>query len=206
MFLQWVRRLLVCWVCAICTGPGLASAQMFEPAGPYTDPASRLVLPETLGGLPRVSAYDYESRRAGLGVSFKYQMKSPTIFADVYVFNGGRALIPEGIDDPAVTGMIDSAIGEIRAMGEMGRYEGVEMIGSDSIPLGDAPGARRALRARFAYTLAEGKVYSHVYGLAVHNHFVKLRFTYRQDQSAEALPVLGAVLQDLGRIVGENLQ
>jgi hypothetical protein len=179
---------------------------MFQPEGPYTDPASQLVLPETLGGMPRISAYNYESRRPGLGVSFKYQVQSPMIFADVYVFNGARPMIPDGIDDPAVVGMFNSAIGEIRAMGEMGRYGNVELLGSDSIPLSEAPGARRVLRARFSYTLAEGGVYSHVYGLAARNHYVKLRFTYRQDQSAEAAPVLGAVLQDLGRIVGENLQ
>jgi hypothetical protein len=206
MGLRWWRSLLACWICFLGAGAGIASAQMFQPEGPYTDPASQLVFPETLGGMPRISAYNYESRRPGLGVSFKYQVQSPTIFADVYVFNGGRPVIPEGIADPAVIGMFDSAIGEIRAMGEMGRYENVQMIGSDSITLGEAPGARRVLRARFSYTLAEGGVYSHVYGLAVRNHFVKLRFTYRQDQSAEAVPVLGAVLQDLGRIVGRDLQ
>jgi hypothetical protein len=199
----WWRYLLVCW---LCVGAGFAHAQAFQPSGPYTDPDSQLVLPETLGGLPRVSAFNYETRSPGLGVSFKYRAAVPAIFADIYVFNGGLPRIPEGIDDPAVAGMFDSAIGDIRAMGEAGRYRDVELIGSDSIPLGDAPGARRALRARFSYTLSEGKVYSHVYGLAVRNHFVKMRFTYRQDQAGEAVPVLGAVLQELGRIVADRPQ
>jgi hypothetical protein len=102
--------------------------------------------------------------------------------------------------------MFEGAIAEIRGMGEIGRYGDVSLIGTDSISLGETPGARRVLRARFSYTLAEGAVYSHVYGLAVHNHFVKLRFTYRQDQAAEAVPVLAGVLRDLGRVVGDNVQ
>lgn len=203
MILRWLGCLLACWLCA---GAGIASAQAFEPSGPYTDPASGLTLPESLGGLPRVSAYDYESAHPGLGVSCKYELKAPLVFADVYVFNGRLTMIPSGIEDPAVVKMFDSAVGEIRAMGEMGRYRDVKLVGSDSIPLGEGPDAPRALRARFSFTLASGPVYSHVYGLAARNHFVKLRFTYAQDKADEAVPMLGAALKDLARMVAADPQ
>ena len=203
---RFARRLLLWSAVVLGAGASFAWAQPFDPSGPYTHPQSQLIFPESLGGMPRVSAYDYEARRPGLGVSIKYRVESPMIFADVYVFNGGRPVIAEGVDDPLVTQMFEGAIAEIRGMGEIGRYGDVSLIGTDSISLGEAPGARRVLRARFSYTLAEGAVYSHVYGLAVHNHFVKLRFTYRQDQAAEAVPVLAGVLRDLGRVVGDNVQ
>ena len=203
---QW-RRVLTIWLSAwLCLGASMACAQVFAPVGPYTHADSQLVLPDILGGMPRVSAYNYEARRPGLGVSIKYAVQAPVIFADIYVFNGGRPLIPEGTSDPLVEQMFTSAIGEIRGMGELGRYGNVSLIDADSITLGDKPGARRVLRARFSYTLNGGDVYSHVYALAVHNHFVKLRFTYRQDQATEAVPVLAGVLRDLGRVVGDNLQ
>lgn len=202
----FARLLFLSLLIALGPGARIACAQPFQPSGPYTDPASQLVLPETLGGMPRESAYDYEQRRPGLGVSFKYQVQVPQIFADIYIYNGGRMVIPEGIDNPLVKGMFESAIKEIRGMGEMGRYEDVALIGADDMPLGDAPGARRVLRARFSYALNSGPVYSHIYILAVRNFFVKMRFTYRQDQAAEAVPVLGQALEDLGRIVGPNVQ
>lgn len=203
MMSRWLRCLLAFW---LCLAAGLACAQEFQPEGPYTEPASGLVIPESLGGLPRVSAYDYESRHPGLGVSFKYAVREPLVFADIYVFNGGMSMIPSGIEDPAVVRMFESAVGEIRAMGEMGRYRDVKLIGSDSIPLGEAPDAPRALRARFSFTLAAGPVYSHVYGLAARNHFVKLRFTYRQEDAEQAVPMLGAALKDLARMVAADPQ
>ncbi|HEY4371062.1 MAG TPA: hypothetical protein VGN52_03915 [Burkholderiales bacterium] len=200
---RWLRYLLACW---LCLGAGLAWSQEFEAQGPYTDPASGLVLPESLGSLPRVQAYDYESRHPGLGISCKYEVREPLVFADIYVFNGRLGVIPSGIEDPAVVRMFNSAVGEIQAMGELGRYQDVKLIGADSIPLGEGANAPQALRARFSFTLAAGPVYSHVYGLAVRNHFVKLRFTYRQDQAEQAVPVLGAALKDLARMVAADPQ
>ena len=193
-------------LCLALLAAGPAGAQMFHPAGPYTHPESQLVFPEALGGVPRVSAYDYEPQHPGLGVSIKYSSDVPRIFADIYVFKAGQLRIPEGVDDPGVERMFAGAVADVRAMGEMGRYADVSLIATDSITLGDFPGARHALRARFAYTLADGAVYSHVYGLAVHNHFVKLRFTYRRDQSEEAVRMLAAFLEGLGTVVGPNLQ
>ena len=208
----FARRLAAGFVClclwlAVGMGAaGSAGAQMFYPAGPYIHPESQLVFPDSLGGIPRVSAYDYEPQNPGLGVSIKYAIETPRIFADVYVFKQGLLRIPEGVDDPAVQRMFDSAVADIHTMGAVGRYADVILIATDSITLGESPGARRALRARFAYTLAEGPVYSHVYALAVHNHFVKLRFTYRKDQGEEAVRLLAGFLEGLGAVVGPNLQ
>jgi len=201
-------RLLAPWlvlVLGVFAGP--AAAQPFTPAaGAYLDPGSQFVLPESLGGMARISAFDYEPRFPGLGVSFKYQAHNPEVFADVYIFNNNRMAIPEGVDDPLVKRMFDSAINEVRGMGEAGRYSDVALIGADDITLGDAVGARRVLRARFSYGLPGGPVYSHIYALAARNFFVKMRITYRQEQAAEAVPLLGRALEDLGKIVGPNLQ
>jgi hypothetical protein len=204
----YTGRLLALWLALLL---GLlarpAAAQPFTPpGGAYLDPASQFVLPESLGGMVRTSAFDYEQRFPGLGVSFKYQTHNPEVFADIYIFNNNRMAIPEGVDDPLVRRMFDSAIGEVRGMGEAGRYADMALIGTDDITLGEAIGARRVLRARFSYVLPGGPVYSHIYALAARNFFVKMRITYRQDHATEAIPVLGRALEDLGKIVGPNLQ
>jgi hypothetical protein len=202
-----LARLLAGWlglclcVC-LCAGAGFASAQ----EGPYTHEASQLVFESTLGGIPRQGIRDYEASRPGLGVGVKYGLEDPKIYVDVYVYNAGRAVIPEGTGDPLVVAMFESAMSDIRQMGESGRYQNVGFMGNDSIPLGSEAGARSALRGRFEFTLDGADVYSHLYLLAVHNHFVKMRFTYRRDQAGAAQPLLGAALEGLGKVVGKNLQ
>ena len=203
----WLRALLLALQLAwLCLGAPIAGAQEAAQGGPYTHGPSQLVFPELLGGMPRLLVKDYEPLRPGLGVGVKYGLEKPKIYADVYVFNAGRVVIPEGTGDALVVQMFESAMNDIRQMGASGRYRDVNFIGSDAIPLGDAPGARSALRGRFAFTLDGVEVFSHVYGLAVHNHFIKLRFTYQRDQLAEAVPVLAAALRDLGTVLGSNVQ
>jgi hypothetical protein len=199
---QWLAWLALCLLAII---PGAARAQA-PAAGPYTHPQSQLVFPQAMGGMPRQMVRDYEPMRAGLGVGIKYGMDEPRVLADIYIFNQERAVIPEGTGDVLVQAMFDAAIGDIRQMGEAGRYRNVSFLGSDIVPLGEAAGVRSALRARFSFSIDGQEVFSHVYGLAVHNHFVKLRFTYMRDQAEQAVPVLGAMLTDLGRVVGSNAQ
>jgi len=186
----------------LLSGAGFASAQ----EGPYTHEASQLVFESTLGGMPRLGIRDYEASRAGLGVGVKYGLEDPKIYVDVYVYNAGRAVIPEGTGDPLVVAMFESAMSDIRQMGASGRYQDVSLMGNDSITLGSEAGARSVLRGRFEFTLDGAQVYSHLYLLAVRNHFVKMRFTYRRDQAGAAQPLLGAALEGLGKIVGKNLQ
>lgn len=200
---QWLAWLALCLA---ALSAGLAHAQEAPGAGAYTHPQSQLVFPRAMGGMPRAMVRDYEPMRSGLGVGIKYDQDEPRIIADIYVFNQERAVIPEGTGDPLVQAMFDSAIGDIRQMGEAGRYRNVAFLGSDIVPLGEAAGVRSALRARFSFSIDGQEVFSHVYGLAVHNHFVKLRFTYMRNQAEQAVPVLGAMLTDLGLVVGTNLQ
>ena len=203
----FARLWLACVLVAPWLGAGTAFGQEDQArTASYTHAPSQLVFPAELGGLSLMQVRDYETSRPGLGVGIKYGLENPKILADVYVYNAGRAVIPEGVGDPLVKGMFDRAVGDIREMGATGRYQNVDYIGEDRIALGDAPGARSILRARFGFTLEGAEVYSHVYLLAVHNHFVKLRFTYQREQAAQAQPLLGTALQALGKVVGSNVQ
>jgi hypothetical protein len=197
------RAALTCWLLLCAAGPAPAQ-DLPLPPGPYVHAPSRLAFPEALGGLERVSAHDYESEQAGLGVSVKYIRQTPTVFADVYVFNARQAKIAPGIADPLVESMFKAAISDIYGAERAGRYRNVALLGQEEIALSDGPGAPHMLRARFAYVLDDAAVFSYVYGMAANDHFVKVRLTYRQDQSAEAQALLAPFLQALGGVVGQQ--
>jgi hypothetical protein len=99
--------------------------------------------------------------------------------------------------------MVSSAINDIYSMERAGRYQGVVLIGRETVALDPRPGAPRMLLARFTYVLPDGPVFSNIYGMGTRNHFVKIRFTYRNDQAEEARGLLMAFLQDLGAVVGQ---
>jgi len=181
-----------------------AAAQPFQPEGPYTHLPSGLVFPESLGGMRRVMAIDYERQSPGLGVSVKYVMESGGMFADVYVYNQGHARIATGISDPLVQGMVEAAIGDVLTVARSGRYADLKPTGRQVVTLGKAAGAPQALVASFSYVLTGTEVYSQVYGLGAHNHFVKVRVTYPQEQALQSMAVLGAFLEELGTVVGSN--
>lgn len=183
-----------------------AAAQPFQPAGLYTHAPSGLAFPESLGGMRRAMAIDYERQSPGLGVSVKYVVESGGMFADVYVFTAGQAQIATGIADPLVQRMVDAAVRDIYTVGRSGRYADIKPAGSQVVSLGQAAGAPQALVASFSYVLSGTEVYSQVYGLAAHNHFVKVRVTYPQEQALQSIATLAAFLDGLGLVVGSNVQ
>lgn len=200
MLRAWAAAALICWQLA-----GAALAQDFMlPSGPYVHPPSRLVFPQALGSLDRVSGRDYEAEHPGLGVSFKYISRSPMMFADIYVFNAGVPRIAPGIADPLVERMFKGAINDIYTVERSGRYREVSLLGRDEIALDRRPGAPHMLRARLSYLTPDGPVYSQVYGMAANDYFVKVRLTYRQEQSEEAQALLTGFLQGLGNVVGQQ--
>lgn len=200
MWRAWGRLALIC--CGLLASLP-AQAQVFRPAGPYTHVPSGLVLPESLGGMARYSAHDYEPAHPGLGMSFKYLAASSAAFADVYVFNERLPSIADGTGDPLVERMLERAVGEIRSMEKAGHYVGVVPLGREDVALDARPGAPHMLLASFTYVMPSGPVFSNVYGMGARNHFVKVRFTYRKDQADEAQGLLVSFLQDLGAVVGQ---
>ena len=201
MWRVWGPLALLCWS-LLCVP--LAQAQDFRPSGPYTHAPSGLVFPESLGGMVRASAHDYEPANPGLGMSFKYFSRSRSAFADVYVFNAGTPRIATGVGDPLVERMLKGAINDVYSAEKAGRYQEVMLVGREEVGLGRRPGAPRVLLARFTYVLPDGPVFSNIYGMATRNHFVKVRFTYRKEEADEAQGLLAAFLEDLGAVVGRT--
>jgi hypothetical protein len=203
-----LARLALAWryvLIALLLAGGPAAAQPFQPQGVYTHAPSGLAFPESLGGMRRAMAIDYERERPGLGVGVKYVVEGG-IFADVYVFTAGQSRIATGITDPLVQRMVDAAVRDIYTVAASGRYTDVKPAGNQVVSLGQGAGAPQALVASFTYVLSGNEVYSQVYGLAAHNHFVKVRVTYPQEQALQSMATLAGFLDGLGAVVGSNVQ
>lgn len=60
------------------------------------------LLPQSLGRLRIVSAADYESRSAGMGIGYSYRPEDNSAKADLYIYSSGERDLGDGIGDPRV--------------------------------------------------------------------------------------------------------
>lgn len=139
--------------------------------------------------------------QAELGYSVSYDREGGSRVT-VYVYNGGRASIPDKLDG-AVADQLASAKAEIKTVAEMGVYKNVKEVKSNVKTLAKTGG--KIAVAHAAYTLeARGtKLNSSIYIFPFKNNFIKLRITSPMETDESFDTDMDALLAALDRLFGD---
>lgn len=129
--------------------------------------------PAELAGFARGPRTDYEARAPGLGTSVAYT--NGRWKADIYVYDGGVANIPDGPSSPTVAGQLAQASRDIGTAVAQGTYRGSEDRGAVQVP--GAAGARLACRAFTIDHPALGPTESLLCLTGLRGKFVKFRLS-----------------------------
>jgi len=140
-------------------------------AEPVVHQPTGIVFPDDIAGFERGRAVNHEERQAGLGFSYGYHL-GPGVNATVYVYSARQCPVPAGIDTPAVTGMRDQTLDEIRQY-----YGAAEEVSRDVARYpgqsGDVPVLLDVLKVR-----SDGvQVETMVWLWASRDHFIKIRLS-----------------------------
>ncbi|MGE7155319.1 hypothetical protein ACQKJ1_16440 [Methylorubrum rhodesianum] len=141
--------------------------------------------PAEVAGFARGPRTDYEARAPGLGYSVVYT--NGRWKADIYVYDGGVANIPDGPSSPPVTGQLAQAATDIGTAVAQGVYRGSEDHGAVQVP--GSAGARLACRGFTIDHPALGPTESLLCLTGLRGRFVKFRLSgpaAKQPPKAEA--------------------
>lgn len=152
---------------ACALGAGLALL------GPAAAREPAFAFPEVVAGFSRGARTDYEPRAPGFGYSVTYAKGA--MKADVYIYDGSVAGIPDGAGSEAVAGQVTLASREIRTAVERGFYRSSTDKGA--VQIGQATGTGPACRAFTIDHPAIGSVESLLCVTGLRGRFVKFRLS-----------------------------
>lgn len=190
-----IQAPLILWVLV-----ALPVAAEEPPDRSYLHAATGLEFPSTLGAMQIVSIANYEEKDPGLGTGLRYDDRE-SVKADVYIYNLGLKEIPAGTESPEMIRHLQQCENEIRAMEKLGRYQSVQEISRETVPLGGEASAPRARWVFYSFKQDGVERLSHIYLTSYRNHFFKIRCTYPKADESHAKSVLDGFLSELGKIL-----
>jgi hypothetical protein len=134
-----------------------------------------------------------------LGYSIPYQSKEGGTIT-VYVYNGGIKSIADGVGDQNVITQMKNAENDIKKYGEMGYYENVKLIKSETVTLGGNKGTTKALYSLFAFKIRETEVDSEIYLFGHDNNFIKFRATRPKSEYSADNTAVHKFLLEIGKV------
>lgn len=196
-----IKILLALWLLFSLALP--APAQ--EPPGtPAIEPRTGISFPQTLGPLARMGMKKYDLPE--LGISYRYAGK-PLPIADIYIYDNGLKDLGTGVSQMVRT-HFEEVKSEILLLGKSGNYRDVKKVSAGETYLPPGPRKLPALTAVFTYSIPAGKgvAYtgvrtSHILLTAYKGHFLKIQFTYPQNQEKEGKKAWQQFLTDFGKVL-----
>jgi hypothetical protein len=177
------------------------------PAVAFPEPQTGISLPGHLGPLKYLGITHYDN--PALGVCVRYEEEG-LIKADIFIYDLGKNNLGTGLESPALTRHFDQVKGDLANLEQMGRYKSLEQISEQKIAIQTPRGRIPALSAGFTYrqtagpgTAFTGQRVSHLVLTAYHESFLKIRFTYPQNQKQRGAMAFKQFIDDLGRNLGQ---
>jgi hypothetical protein len=173
----------------------------------FSEPKTGITLPGTLGPLKYLGVKHYEN--PALGVCIRYGGEG-LIKADIFIYDLGEKDLGTGLQSPALKTHFDQVKGDIATMEKMGRYKSLDRVSEQEIAMQTPHGRIPALSAVFTYSQTEGpgtaftgQRISHLILTAYRDSFLKIRFTYPQNQKERGALAFKQFIDDLGRHLNE---
>jgi len=196
-----IKIFLALW---LLSGLAIPAAAQESPGTPAIEPRTGITFPQTLGPLARMGMKKYDLPE--LGVSYRYAGK-PLPIADIYIYDNGLKDLGTGLTQ-AVRTHFEEVKSEILLLGKSGNYRDVKKVSEGETYL--PPGNPRlpALSATFTFSIPPGKgvAYagvrtSHILLTAYQGQFLKIQFTYPQDQEKEGKKAWQQFLTAFGKVL-----
>jgi hypothetical protein len=164
-----------------------------------------IVFPARLGGMVCRGMDRYGQQE--LGVSVRYE-GAHLLKTDVYLYNMGLKVIPNGVDSDAVRNHFEGVTQDVFAAQRQGLYSSVVEIGSGTTLIGSPKEGLRALYKCFEYyqnpspgIVSTERRRSYLVLTAYRNHFLKIRLTFLTNTEQYGEAMLKRFLADLGRVL-----
>jgi hypothetical protein len=194
-------RTLLSLLLLVCLASGAVAGEPSAIA--FSDPKTGIALPAKLGPLTYRGVKHYE--QSALGVSVRYEGE-PLVKADIFIYDLGKKNLGTGLKSPAVQPHFRQVKWDIYTAEKMGSYTSLSLVSEREIALQTPQGEIPALGAVFTYRQAEGpgSVYtgmrvSHLVLTAYRDSFLKIRFTYPENDKARGDLAFQQFMADLGR-------
>lgn len=138
-----------------------------------------------------------------LGYSVGYSGENVRLTVTIYVYDGGRKNIGDGIESEVVKGELDRTEADIRAYADMGNYKNVERKADSKTTLGGGKVGIPVLRRDFEYEADGRKLASRILLTGRGGRFFKVRATGDVDAREAVEKELGRVLAELEKSLGK---
>jgi hypothetical protein len=132
-----------------------------------------VTFPDRLAGAELVDTQNLEKTAPGQGYGVQYRLNDWTI--DIYVYDFGRASIPDDPSSSVLRDQAKQAAGDILELERRGIYGEVKLLRSYTLP--DHRGRDRLLCSQYTFVMGTGNVDSVLCLGGSHNKFVKFRMT-----------------------------
>lgn len=176
-------------------------------AAAFSEPKTGMSLPGQLGPLKYLGVRHYEN--PALGVCIRYGEEG-LIKADIFIYDLGKKNLGTGLQSPALTTHFDQVKGDLSTLEKMGRYKSLNQVSEQKISIETPRGGIPAMSALFTYcqtagpgTAFTGQRVSHLVLTAYRESFLKIRFTYPQNQKEQGAVAFRKFIADLGRCLTE---
>jgi len=135
--------------------------------------------PRSLAGCELHSVIDNEKSNPGLGVTLLYN--APLVKVSVFVYDGSRRNIPEGIDSPVIRDEFAGARSNVQRM-----YPDTQIwVRESRFAVADIPILHSAFQHTEMKPGSRETVVSHLYLTARNGNFIKVRATYSLNERPE---------------------
>ena len=155
------------------------TAKTSKPDKTNSDKESKIKFPEVEGW----KKSEVKNPMAELGDIVHYDSDEGRV--TVYFYNGVLKNISDDIKSGTLKSEMENAKNGIRQLGEMGLYQNVKEVKSDTVTLGGASGKVKALHSLFSFSAKGQELVSEIYLFGYKNNFVKIRASRPKDAGTE---------------------
>jgi hypothetical protein len=131
-----------------------------------------------------------------LGFSINYESRHGGRVT-IYVYNGGKKKIADGVTDKVIKEQLNKAKDEIKQVAEMGYYENLKELKNDTVTLGGTEGKVKVLYTLYNFGSGEKYVASEIYIFGHRNRFIKIRATRLRDKNETGNKMVADLLKEI---------
>ena len=138
-----------------------------------------LVFPE-IEGWEKSGKTQYPQSELGYSVNYESEEGGRIT---VYVYDMGMKKIESGVEDKNVVAQLNKAESEIKQIAELGYYDNVKKVKSETITLGGDDGKVKSLYTLYELTARGNELTSEIHLFGHNNKFIKFRATRAREET-----------------------
>ena len=169
-----------------------------------TDKATNGLAPITLDDLainfPDVEGWErseiqkYPTEDMGFSINYESRQGGKVT---IYVYNGGKKKIDDGVTDKVIKEELNKAKGEIQKVADLGYYPNLKELKNETVTLGGTSGKHKVLYTLYNFGAEDKYVASEIYIFGHKNRFIKIRATRLRDKNEDGNKMVADLLKEI---------